>query len=118
MVTKPKLSIPFKRIQSAILPGEYELSFNFIGPARSRELNRKYRGKDKPTNVLSFPLSETSGEIFIDLATAKKEASGFGMSYKKFIGYLFIHGLLHLKGMEHGKKMEKEEKKFLEIFFG
>lgn len=71
------------------------------------------RGKDKSTNVLSFPLSENSGEIFIDLATVKKELRKFDMSYTKLVVYLFIHGCLHLKGMEHGDKMTEAEQKFL-----
>lgn len=53
------------------------------------------------------------GEIFIDLVTAKKEMGKFDMSFDKFVTYLFIHGLLHLKGMEHGYTMERTEKKLL-----
>lgn len=117
MALKRKPSIPFGRIKEAVLGESYELSLNFIGKAKSRKLNRTYRGKDKATNVLSFPLSKNSGEIFIDLDTATKEAPSFEMSYKKFVGYLFIHGLLHLKGLDHGQKMERLEKKFLLEFF-
>lgn len=82
---------------------KYELSLVFCGPALSKRLNKTYRDKDHATNVLSFPISKTSGEIFIDLATLK------GFSVK----HLFIHGCLHLKGMEHGAKMEKLEQHFL-----
>ena len=81
----------------------YELSLVFCGDTLSRKLNRAYRGKDKPTNVLSFPLSEKSGEIFINLSRTKP----FGAQK------LFIHGLLHLNGMEHGARMERAEKKWL-----
>lgn len=117
MITETDFSIPFTRIKSAVLPKGYELSLVFTDKAHSRRLNKSYRGKDKPTNVLSFPLSPKSGEIFIDLDTAKKEAPEFGMDFRKFVGYLFIHGVLHLKGMDHGSPMEKAEEKLLKKFF-
>lgn len=108
-----KFSIPFTQIKNSVLGKDYELSLVLADKATSRKLNRVYRGKDKSTNVLSFPLSKSSGEIFIDLDTAQKEAKGFEMSFQKFVKYLYIHGLLHLKGMAHGRKMERVEKKLL-----
>ncbi|MFZ2484752.1 MAG: rRNA maturation RNase YbeY [Minisyncoccia bacterium] len=113
MTRKSNFSIPFTRLKDSVLGRSYELSLVFVDRAFSRRLNSTYRGKDKPTNVLSFPLSKKSGEIFIDLDTAKKEAPKFKMTFEKFVTYLFIHGLLHLNGMEHGGKMEKAEKKLL-----
>src|SRR5688572_6712573 len=101
------------RLKNKILGRDYELSLVFTNSRLSRKLNSTYRGKNKPTNVLSFPLSKKSGEIFIDQDTAKKEAKYFGMTYSNFIKYLFIHGLLHLKGMRHGRKMEEAEKTLL-----
>lgn len=95
--------IPFKLIKEEVLGKEYELSLVFIGEKRSQTLNKKFRGKDKPTNVLSFPLSKTFGEIFITPSVSEP----FG------IGKLFIHGLLHLKGMSHGRTMDKTESKLV-----
>jgi probable rRNA maturation factor len=110
--TKGKLSsLPFKRMKNAVLGKNYELSLVFIGSAKSQTLNKKYRKKDKPANILSFPLSKTSGEIFICPETAKKDAYKFEMKEREFIGYLFIHGLIHLKGLQHGSTMERAEKK-------
>ena len=103
----------FSRLKNIVLGKHYELSLVFIDAAHSRKLNRVYRNKNKSTNVLSFPISKKSGEIFIDLDTAKSEAPKFGMTFQKFVTYLFIHGILHLKGMEHGGKMEKRELKLL-----
>jgi len=68
-----------------------------------RRLNRTYRGQDKSTNVLAFPISKNLGEIFINPSRAKP----FGVKF------LFVHALLHLKGMRHGAKMEKLEKQIL-----
>ena len=108
--SKPS-GLPFERIKDAVLGKNYELSLVFIGRKYSQTLNKKYRGKGKPANILSFPLSKTSGEIFICPETAKKDARKFEMKEREFIGYLFIHGLLHLKGLKHSSTMERAEEK-------
>ena len=114
--TESEFLIPFSKIKNACLGEHYELSLVFIDNKLSRKLNKTYRQKDNPTNILSFPLSKKSGEIFIDLAQAKKEAKSFGQTFPNFIGFLFIHGLLHLKGMQHGSTMEKAESKLRKKF--
>lgn len=96
------------RVKDAILGKKYELSLVFCGNALSRKLNRTYRKKDKPTNVLAFPLSKTSGEIFINT----EHLDGFSTLE------LYIHALLHLKGMRHSAKMNSEEQRFLKLFNG
>ncbi len=103
--------LPFVEMKKVILGESYELSLVFAGDALTRKLNRIYRQKDKPANVLSFPISKQKGEIFINLKRAKKEAQLFEDSYQSFVGFLFIHGALHLKGMDHGGRMERAEKK-------
>ncbi|MBI2065865.1 MAG: rRNA maturation RNase YbeY [Candidatus Zambryskibacteria bacterium] len=113
MRKKLNFSIPFTRLKNIILSRNFELSLVFVDSAFSRRLNVKHRRKNKPANVLSFPLSKKSGEIFIDLITARKEAKKFKMSFQTFVTFLFIHGLLHLKGMKHGDTMERTEKKLL-----
>ena len=95
----------FEKLKNKILGKKYELSLVFCKNALSRKLNRTYRGKDKPTNVLAFPLSKNSGEIFIN--TSKLE--GFSTLH------LFIHGALHLKGMKHGSRMSEAEQKLLHV---
>lgn len=108
--------VPFASIKDAILGKNYELSISFVGPTLSRTLNATYRGKNKPTNVLSFALSKQSGEVVLCESVMKKEYKKFNMSYKKFVVYLLIHGMLHLKGYDHGSTMENEERKFLKKF--
>jgi probable rRNA maturation factor len=105
--------VRFALIKDEVLGKDYELSLVFVGSAFSRKLNRILRGKDRPTNVLSFNLSETHGEVFMDLGKIQKEVKKFAMPMNKLCAYLFIHGLLHLKGMEHGAKMEQLEQKIL-----
>ena len=108
-----KFSIPFTRLKNTVLGRDFELSLVFIDNRLSRRLNSRYRGKNSPANVLSFPISPKTGEIFIDLVTARRELKNFEMPFEKFVAYLFIHGLLHLKGMKHGYTMEQTEKKLL-----
>lgn len=115
--TKGKLPrLPFTKMTEAVLGKEYDCSLVIVSSAKSRELNRTYRGKDNPTNILSFPLDETEGEIFLDLAKARTEAPLFGRTYTNFIAFLYIHALLHLKGLDHGTKMENAEKKIRTLF--
>ena len=116
-LTKGKLPrLPFAKMAEAVLGKEYDCSLVIVSSRKSRELNRTYRGKDYPTNILSFPLDENEGEIFLDLKKTQAEAAPFERSYTNFVGFLFIHGLLHLKGLDHGVKMENAEKKIRTIF--
>lgn len=115
--TKGKLPrLPFLKIATAVLGPEYECSLVIVSPKKSRELNRTYREKDNSTNILSFPLDENEGEIFLDLEKARAEAPLFDRSYTNFVAFLFIHGLFHLKGLDHGAKMENAEKKTRTLF--
>jgi probable rRNA maturation factor len=115
--SKGKLpSLPFEQIKDAVCGKEYELSIACVSKKESQRINKQYRDKDYPTNILSFPLSENSGEIILQLDKVKEDAPNFDMSYEKFLQFLVIHGCLHLKGFEHGSTMEKEERKYVKMF--
>lgn len=115
--TKGKLpSLPFERMKDAVLGSNYELSVVVCDLNLIHQLNRDRRGKDAPTDILSFPLSDTEGEIFLNLDECRKQAPLFDRQYENFIGFLFIHGLVHLKGLDHGSRMENEEQKFRKEF--
>lgn len=104
--------LPFElldTLRKSVLGKTYELSIAYVSQAESRKLNKMHRKKDKPTNILSFSLSKTSGELVIHLPFIRKQAPLFNLSEKKFFLYLLIHGMLHLKGHVHGATMEKEE---------
>lgn len=103
-------------MKDAVLGKNYELSLVFIGDKISRDLNNKFRKKDRPTNVLSFPLDKNVGEIFINLKYAEKEARDLGETLKYRVGFLLIHGMLHLRGFAHGGKMEEKELYFSKLF--
>jgi len=115
--TKGKLpSLPFVSMKESILGKSYFFEISFVSSKKQKELNKKLRGINKTTNILSFPLSSNSGEITIDPKKVKEDAPLFEMTYPKFLKYLVIHGLLHLKGYDHGDIMERQEKKFLKKF--
>ncbi len=116
MTKSARPRVPFVAIKDKILGKDYELSLVFATRALSKKLNFKHRGKNNPTNILSFPLDKKSGEIFIEPVQVRLDAPNFDMSYTKFMKFLFIHGCLHLKGMQHSSTMDKAEQKFLKLF--
>jgi len=84
----------------------------FVSQDDIKEMNRTYRDIDKPTDVLSFPNEDDDikslGDIFISIEQAKKQAIDYGHSFEREIGFLAVHGYLHLKGYDH--HTEEEEK--------
>ena len=84
---------PYQNIKNDILGSDYTLSLVFIGSTRARRLNIEHRSKEYVPNVLSFPLDEKSGEIYITPEVARREAKKFGLSPDGYVGYLFIHGI-------------------------
>lgn len=103
--------------QSVQCPAHLEYAVIFIGDKEMRELNLKYRGKDKTTNVLAFE----SGDIFISLAEAKREAKKYDWTLRYEIARLALHGFLHLLGYDHeedkeAEKMERIEEKILKSY--
>lgn len=108
--------LPFVLIKEAVLGKNYNLSLVFVSRQEIRKLNRVYRNKDKATDILSFPISDSVGEIFINLEEARKESKKFGRNLENFLAFLFIHGLAHLEGLTHGSRMEAQETKFRKQF--
>lgn len=105
-------SLPFVAMKDDILGKDYSLSIAFVDEKTSREVNKKYRDKDKSTNVLSFSLNKKSGELLLCPAVIKRECKKFSKTFDEFLGFLVIHGMLHLKGLEHSSTMERAEKKY------
>lgn len=109
-------NLPFVDAKNTILGAHYNLSIVFPSRKKSTELHIDWKSEDGPANILSFPLTKNSGEIFISLDAARTEHAKFGLDYDNYIGFLLIHGMLHLKGMDHGAIMEKAEKRFCKQF--
>lgn len=115
--TKSKLpDFDFVKMKQAILGKKYELSVIIVGKKEIQKLNKEYRDINKPTDILSFPLSDDFGEMYINPEMTKLEAKNFDRDYENFFGYLFIHGLVHLKGFDHGSTMENIEAQFRKKF--
>src|SRR5258708_21656535 len=106
----------FDEIKNDILGKDYSLSIAFIPSKKSEEINKKYRKKDKPTNVLSFAFSPDEGELLLCKSVMRSELKKFGLTYEELEIYLVIHGMLHLKGMEHSSRMDKAEKFYCEKY--
>jgi len=117
-----------KGVAKKVLKGENkeggELSIALVGQGRMRELNKKYRRKNKVTDVLAFGQEEKFikqflGEIVICLREVKKNAKKFGLSFEKELARVLIHGILHLLGYKDEglkqdvDKMRKKEEKYL-----
>ena len=112
---KTALSVPLLRswaerlLQNLRCP-QAELSILLVSDRKMRGLNRQWRGIDRPTDVLSFPLQEGEvslpfgqalGDIVISLETAQRQAVELGHTLEDEVQRLLIHGLLHLLGYDH-----------------
>jgi probable rRNA maturation factor len=104
---------------------ECEVSVTFVDNDRIQEINRDYRDKDQPTDVISFALEETNeeeveiigadmprvlGDIIISVPKAREQAHEYGHSFQRELGFLAVHGFLHLLGYDH---MTEEEEKIM-----
>ena len=92
-----------------------EVSVSFVGDEEIRDLNRDYRGVDKSTDVLSFPMddefiivSRILGDVIINTRRVMEQAEELGHSNERELSYLIVHSILHLLGYDH---MEDEDKR-------
>ena len=93
-----------------------EIALSFVDDREIRALNRRFRNKDKPTDVLSFPLNDVAadgrfylGDIVISVPRAEEQAAGLSHGLERELEYLTIHGFLHLLGYRHDRGHEGEE---------
>jgi probable rRNA maturation factor len=107
----------FRKAHRAVLPS-FEVSLAFLTSAQAQKLNKQLRKKAYVPNVLSYRTGEKSGEIVICLEEMAKQAPAFGLTPARVAGFLFIHGLLHLEGRQHGRTMERTERKLFERVAG
>lgn len=115
--TKSKLpNFDFVAMKEAVLGKKYELSVIIVGKKEIQKLNNEYREINKPTDILSFPLSDSFGEIYINPEMTELESKKFDRDYDNFFAFIFIHGLVHLKGFDHGSTMEGIEARFRKQF--
>ncbi|MEJ6400688.1 rRNA maturation RNase YbeY [Nicoliella lavandulae] len=102
------------------LADDTEMSVTLVNNDRIKEINREYRGVDRATDVISFAIEdadedikmppemaaeipENLGDIFVSIDKVAEQAEFLGHSYDRELGFLVVHGLLHLKGYDHMK---------------
>lgn len=100
---------------------EAELSVTFVDKQEIQEINKMYRDKDKVTDVISFALEEDEpeitgldmprilGDIIICTDVAKEQADNYGHSFERELGFLALHGFLHLLGYDHMNEQDEKE---------
>jgi probable rRNA maturation factor len=101
-----------------------EVSVTFVSNERIQEINREYRDKDMPTDVISFAMEELGegevelsgiemprilGDIVISIPRTKEQAEEYGHSFQRELGFLAVHGFLHLLGFDHMTEDEEKE---------
>ena len=129
----PKLEVQVRRAARAALrtakPARGRMTVRLSGDRDVRRLNHDFRGKDKPTNVLSFPSGDAVGprgmlqlgDIVIAYGTVAREAAAQGKTIRDHLLHLVVHGVLHLLGHDHmrpveAKRMERIETELLAGF--
>ncbi|MCA8891871.1 MAG: rRNA maturation RNase YbeY [Hyphomonas sp.] len=104
---------------AAVEPAEGTVSLLLADDAALHQLNRDFRGKDKPTDVLSFPAHEMDrpqlGDIAVALGVSARDADAQGVSLADHLTHLLVHGYLHLLGHDHEEEAEAEIMEGLEI---
>lgn len=113
-----------------------EVSVTFVSNERIHEINKEFRDKDAPTDVISFAMEELGegeiqligaefprvlGDIIISIPKAEEQAKDYGHSFIRELGFLAVHGFLHLLGYDHMEKDEEEkmfsrQKEILEVY--
>jgi probable rRNA maturation factor len=113
----------------ATSPRQVEISVRLTGDEEVRVLNADWRGKDKPTNVLSFPMAEEYdlndetfagrelllGDIILARGTCEAEAADKGLTVEQHAAHLLVHGTLHLLGYDHDGDAEAADMEAREV---
>lgn len=119
--------VAIKKMAETVLKGlgysDCEVSVFLTGDSGIRELNRKYRNKDKPTDVLSFPMNDPYmlGDVVISVERAGAQAESFEVTVDEELGRLITHGILHLIGYDHvnggrqARKMRERETELMGV---
>jgi probable rRNA maturation factor len=104
-----------RKLADRVSRKKWKVSISFVTRSKMKDLNRTYRKKNRPTDVLSFNMNEGNilGDVVICSSVAKENAKKYGTSLKAEIARLVAHGLLHLLGYDHGKKMFDLQEKVL-----
>lgn len=135
-LTEEQLTLVDKIIQCAAaveelqLKDDTEMSVTFVDNQEIREINREYRNKDQATDVISFAIEDEMeeefsavfeefdlprdiGDIFVSVDKIKEQAEEYAHSFDRELGFLIVHGFLHLNGYDH--MTEEDEKEMFDL---
>lgn len=112
--------LTLRKVKGAAFEKNSELSVTWVGDAEMKKLNRTYRGKNKTTDVLSFPLLEGRkmtkapkgplplGDVVVSLAQTTRQAKERKVPFEGELALLVVHGILHLLGYDHATKAQEK----------
>ncbi len=108
-------------LESEGVEDDAEVSVTFVSNAGIRKFNREYRGIDRATDVLSFPIADDGdldeafdgerlqlGDVVLSLERAREQSETFGHSFEREVAFLTVHSVLHLLGYDHEKGEEED----------
>ncbi|MCO5119922.1 MAG: rRNA maturation RNase YbeY [Burkholderiaceae bacterium] len=107
-----------RRLALAALERDASLTVRFVGEAEGRELNRRYRGRDYATNVLTFPYDtpdRLEADIVICTPVVRAEARAQRKRFEDHLAHLLVHGALHAQGHEHEDEDEAQRMEAAEV---
>jgi probable rRNA maturation factor len=110
-----------RRWAAAALLRDVRATIRFVGSREGRALNARYRGRDRPTNVLTFVYDDVeplAGDLVLCVPVVRQEAREQGKTFRAHCAHLVIHGMLHLQGFDHeraadARRMETREIRLL-----
>jgi probable rRNA maturation factor len=119
--SRPQVRRWVSRALKATAPERAEVTVRFVEEEEGQALNRDFRGKDSPTNVLSFPYTpapELAGDLVLCLPVVLREAAEQGKTSEAHFAHMVVHGMLHLQAYDHDNDddaeiMEDEEREIL-----
>lgn len=130
-INKRKIRAEVTKLLKLLDCAGMEISITFVDDKAMQHLNKQYLSKDRPTNVMSFPLQEGEfsginpnmlGDVVISVDTARRDADSGNLSFDEEIIFLIIHGMLHLRGYNHENtsktnalRMKKKEKELFRL---
>jgi probable rRNA maturation factor len=130
-IDKRKIRIQVTKLLKLLDCANMEISITFVDDETIQRINKQYLSKDRPTNVISFPLQEGEfsdinpdmlGDVVISVDTASSDADKGNLSFDEEIIFLIIHGLLHLTGYNHENtskvnalRMKQKEKELFRL---
>lgn len=118
LISEKKFNVWLKKVGDKVIKDlkiKKQVSVILVSDKKIRELNRRYRKKDKVTDVLSFGDWESPaflGEIVISLSQIKHQAKEYDVKIKQELARILIHGILHLVGLDHEKSRTEERRMF------